>query len=204
LSLPTASTACLFFSHPTEGNYYKQQLLAIDWATDPSNPLSSRINASAGFGIAGHSMGGQATLYSSSAGNIKTHDIRAAVMHHPFTHSYPKPAVPYIVFTGAEDEIATPAMAEAIYSEAGGDSPFAKAIANKLKSGHHAPDTLGFDPLLPQFTAAWFKLFLDGEPTWNGIAFDEMIFGRGPASICNGGFGEMVESMCEAVPPVHH
>ena len=70
--------------------------------------------------------------------------------------------------------------------------------ANKLDSGHHAPDTLGYDPLLPQFTAAWFKLYLDRTPEWEGINFFEMIRGNDPKrSICDGGFGVVVEKMCE-------
>ena len=64
-------------------------------------------------------------------------------------------------------------------------------------SGHHAPDTLGYDPLLPQFTAAWFKLYLDRTPEWEGIDFRSMIVGNDEKrSICKGGFGVMVEKMC--------
>ena len=117
---------------------------AIDWATSAATPLSSRINVSAGVGVAGHSMGGQATLYSSSTDGTRTHDIRAAAMHHPYTHSYPKPTVPYIVFTGDKDAIATPAMAEAIYAGGRGSSGGGRAFANKLNSGHQVVTQLEY------------------------------------------------------------
>ncbi len=54
---------------------------------DPQNMTSSgaagfaNINWTAGVGIAGHSMGGQATLFS-SAYNASAYGIKAAVMHH--------------------------------------------------------------------------------------------------------------------------
>jgi len=182
---------------PNFGNWYKQQLLAIDWAKNTSNPLSARINHSPGVGIAGHSMGGQATLYSASNGHPEAYDIRAAVMHHPFTHSYPSPTIPHIVFTGQQDRTATPEMAESIFQTECDGCRSPKMIANKLDSGHHAPDTLGYDPLLPQFTAAWFKLYLDRTPEWEGIDFRSMIVGNDEKrSICKGGFGVMVEKMC--------
>ena len=41
---------------------------------------------SRGVGIAGHSMGGQATLHSSEAGRAAKHGISAAAMLHAWTH----------------------------------------------------------------------------------------------------------------------
>jgi hypothetical protein len=62
-----------------------QQLKALEWARaaakNGSDPLLSKIDLTIGTGIAGHSMGGQATLFSSAYGT-KDHDIKAAVMHH--------------------------------------------------------------------------------------------------------------------------
>ena len=58
------------------------------------------------------------------------------------------------------DTTAPPAMTEAIYKLNAGNGLIAKAFANKEGAGHHAPDTLGYDPLLPQFSAAWFKLYV--------------------------------------------
>jgi predicted dienelactone hydrolase len=85
-------------------HFYKQQLLTIEWAkaqaTEPKNPtFYKRLDLSHGVGIAGHSMGGQATVFSSSYGNATSHNISAAVMLHAFTHEYvdhppPRPAPP--------------------------------------------------------------------------------------------------------------
>ena len=62
--------------------------------------FDGHVNRSVGYGVAGHSMGGQATVFSSSYGNATGHRIRAAVMHHAFTHDYPAPTVPFLAFTG--------------------------------------------------------------------------------------------------------
>ena len=105
---------------PGFGNFYLQQLKGIDWAknmTAARDPMFTKINWAGGVGIAGHSMGGQATLFSSSYSNFTQYNIKAAVMHHAYTHTYPAPKVPFIVFTGARDTTA-PArpMAEKIYA----------------------------------------------------------------------------------------
>merc|ERR1711964_693281 len=63
---------------PCWGTWYKEQLKMIDWAQTQATTLP--INASAGVGIAGHSMGGQATLFS-AAYNGSDPRIKAAVMH---------------------------------------------------------------------------------------------------------------------------
>ena len=65
------------------GHYYKQQLKVIDWANAQA---ALPINKTCGVGVAGHSMGGQSTLYS-AAYNSSTHNIKAAAMHHAFTHT---------------------------------------------------------------------------------------------------------------------
>ena len=71
------------------GHYYKQQLLAIEWAKATalagSDPILKNIDLSHGVGIAGHSMGGQSTVFSSSFGNTSALNITAAVMHHAYT-----------------------------------------------------------------------------------------------------------------------
>lgn len=55
-----------------------------------------------GVGIAGHSMGGQSTVFASSLGNASGSNITAAVMHHAYTHAYPAPQVPFLAFTGEQ------------------------------------------------------------------------------------------------------
>ena len=81
---------------PGFAHYYKQQLLAIRWAREQAasgNAVLRKVDFTRGVGIAGHSMGGQSTVYSSSYTNASAHNITAAVMHHAYTHEYPAPQV---------------------------------------------------------------------------------------------------------------
>ena len=181
---------------PNFGNYYKQQLLAIEEARRAhraGEPIFARINFTGGVGIAGHSMGGQATVFSAARELAREHEIRAAVMHNAYTHVFPRVDVPSLIFTGTEDDTATPLMSEELYGNLTSGLP--AGLANKEGTGHHAPDLLGYDPLIAQFTAAWFKLHLDGVSSQYGHDFAEMIQGRGAESLCGGGFGRMAS--CE-------
>ena len=148
-----------------------------------------------GVGVAGHSMGGQATLFSSSFDNATKYDIRAAVLHHAYTHSFPSPTVPFLDFTGEEDTIAPAAsMGLPIYLAADG-SDLQRGYVDKTFAGHHEPDITSLDrngiQLLAQFSAAWFKLYLDRTPSMYGIDFHDMIYGDGPEGMCSGGDGSM-------------
>jgi hypothetical protein len=181
------------------GNYYKKQLSVIDWAKACSayNPSCStpftHVDFSQGVGIAGHSMGGQATLFSSSYGNASDYDIRAAVMHHAYTHSFPTPTIPFLAFTGEEDTTAPPdTMGLPIYKSADG-SGVVRGYVDKTYAGHHEPDITSLDrngiELIAQFSAAWFKLYLDNTPVAFGVDFDAMIYGKGSEGMCSGGDG---------------
>lgn len=70
-----------------------------------NDSMFTKMNWGGGVGVIGHSMGGQASLFSSSY-NASTYNIKAAVMLHAFTHTYPAPKVPFIVFTGDKDTTA--------------------------------------------------------------------------------------------------
>lgn len=85
---------------PAFAHYYKQQLHVIDWAKTIPDDIFKTVNFTGGVGVAGHSMGGQATLFSSSYRNASEHGITAAVMHHAYTHEYPGPTVPFLAMTG--------------------------------------------------------------------------------------------------------
>lgn len=66
---------------PAFGHFYMQQLKLISWAKNLSENDQTFVDVdfSNGVGIAGHSMGGQATVFSSSYRNASDYDIRAAV-----------------------------------------------------------------------------------------------------------------------------
>jgi dienelactone hydrolase len=175
------------------GHYYKQQLLAIDWAKEQNKNSSNkvffgRLDFSHGVGIGGHSMGGQATVFSASGENASSYNIAAAVMVHAFTHKYPAPKVPFLAMTGTNDLVAPHKMTESYYNAAGADST--KGLVNKIGANHHEASS-DYNPLLPQFAASWFKLHINNVTSEFGFDFDEMIYGKGATSICGGGDGGM-------------
>jgi hypothetical protein len=177
---------------PCFGEYYLEQLQTITWAKSlkDDDAIFANVDWSGGVGIAGHSMGGQATLFSSSYNNASDYDIRAAVMHHPYTHAYPSPQVPYIVFTGTDDTAAPPEMAQPIYEVDGGSE--VRGIVNKVGANHLEPVLL-HTQYLAAYTAAWFKVYLDKTPQAYGIDFYNMLFGDDDSSLCGGGDGDMAE-----------
>jgi hypothetical protein len=141
-------------------------------------------------------MGGQATVFSSSYKNASAYDIKAAVIQHAFTHEHPAPQIPFLAMTGSSDTVADPADTEK-YFNASGANPH-RGLVNKKGATHMEP--VGslpreYNPLLAQFTAAWFKVYLDLTPQAHGVDFDAMLFGKDGHSICGGGDGAMAE--CE-------
>lgn len=179
---------------PGFGHFYRQQLGVIAWSKNQSGVPFDRINFGVGVGIAGHSMGGQATLFSAGDGNPEKYDIRAAVMHHPYTHSYPSPTIPFVVFTGTSDHIApaNPMATKIFYAEGGSPT---RGMINKLNSNHFEPTPEGYNNLLPQYSVAWFKVYLEQKPQEFGINFEDLVFGNGTNSVCGGGDGQMAECM---------
>jgi hypothetical protein len=180
-------------------HYYKQQLLAIDWAKNQAklgnSTIFAKLNCSQGVGIAGHSMGGQATVFSSSFSNATNHGISAAVMHHAYTHKYPAPQIPFLAFTGARDDVAISKLTDRFVNASGGST--SKGLVNKKDANHFEPEDPFpleencYNPLLPQFTAAWFKLHLEKKTSEFGFNFEEMIYGNDTKSVCAGGDGAM-------------
>ena len=181
-------------------DYYKEQLKAIDWVetmlNDGGDVAFANLDIESGVGVVGHSMGGQATLFS-SAYNSTSHNIKAAAYHHAWTEDFPQPTVPFISFTSVyDDEADATKMGKAIYDIPGTDN-LTKGLVSTANYGHHEADILGINPLLPQFTVAWFKVLMEGVSTENGVNYEEMIFGKGPTSVCGGGDGEVDATMCE-------
>lgn len=175
----------LVLDPPCFGNYYRQQLAVIDWAmTRDDLP----INGSYGVGVAGHSMGGQSSLFS-AAYNATTHNIKAVALHHAFTHTFPAIAtVPFITFTGTNDDIAPSEMAVKTFNAQGAFGT--RSIVNKKGADHHEPTT-HYNPMLSVYTVAWFKFHLQKTAVEFDVNFEEEIYGNSSTSICNGGDGAM-------------
>jgi len=178
---------------PCFGRYYEQQLLTIDWARSPAAAAANLpINTSL-VAVAGHSMGGQATLFS-AAYNATSHRIKAAALHHAFTHEYPAiPSIPHLIFTGTDDTTAPPYMANNIFN-AKGAFP-SRGLLNKAGAKHDEPGGsdggAAYNPMLPIYTVAWFKVHVDETPQWRGHDFRSMIYGNASDSVCGGGDGKM-------------
>lgn len=171
---------------PCFGNYWRQQALTIEWARAQS---SLPINLTAGVGVAGHSMGGQATLFSASnASAVESLGIKAAVLHHPYTHRFPAIQVPFIVFTGTLDDTAPASWAAEMFHRKGACAT--RGLVNKRGANHHEPST-DYNPRLGLYTVAWFKLYVDGVRSGMGIDFDSMVYGTANTSLCGGGDGAM-------------
>eukprot|EP00618_Florenciella_parvula_P036385 CAMPEP_0119507394 /NCGR_PEP_ID=MMETSP1344-20130328/27298_1 /TAXON_ID=236787 /ORGANISM="Florenciella parvula, Strain CCMP2471" /LENGTH=334 /DNA_ID=CAMNT_0007544021 /DNA_START=172 /DNA_END=1176 /DNA_ORIENTATION=- len=187
-------TASLRLDPSGFAHYYKQQLLSIDWAKEQAtagNQALANADFSMGVGIAGHSMGGQSTVFSSSYTNATQHGVAAAVMHHAYTHEYPAPQVPFLAFTGVEDVVAFPWLTERFYNA--DDANSVKGIVNKkYGAGHFEPEDdwalvrKTYNPLIPQFTAAWFKLNIEGKTSEFGVDFEDMVYGTGDTGLCGG------------------
>lgn len=179
------------FDPPCFGNFYHQQLKTIDFALS-SDVVDLPINHSL-IAVAGHSMGGQATLFS-AAYNASDYGIKAAVLHHAYTHDYPAIAtIPHLIFTGTNDTTAPPRMAESVFNAPGAFAT--RGIVNKVGTAHDEPGGAdhgaAYNPLLPFFTVAWFKVFVDETPQWGGHDFQDIIFGSSNNSLCGGGDGAM-------------
>jgi hypothetical protein len=148
-------------------------------------------------------MGGQASLFSSSGGNASAYDIRAAVLHHAYTHSFPAPTVPVLVFTGEEDTV-SPAKTMAFpIIDVAAEAGCVHGLVDKTRATHHEPDITSLDTngiaLLAQFSVAWMKIHLDLTPQAYGIDFAEMIYGSRDDAVCGGGDGDMTQCTIEAV-----
>ena len=188
------------------GHFYYEQLKQIEWAKNssinvntPGHSIMKKINHKVGYGVVGHSMGGQATLFSSSYKNATANNIKAAVMQHAYTHQYPSPTIPFLAFTGALDDVAPPSMTHNFFdaAAASGQAPN-RALVNKKYATHLEPINWEAYANVGKFSAAWFKLHLELVNEQDGINYELLIYGNGTDSLCGGGDGLMVD--CTVTP----
>ncbi len=161
--------------------YYLEQLKTIEWAKNVSTsadpgPLGL-INWTAGVGIAGHSMGGQATVRSARRDWTEKYDIRAAVLHHPETDDGGvNISVPVAAFTGEKDHTCPPSQTHHIWDPA----PRPKTLANRVDATHLEPVLLSCAGL-GVYTAAWFKIYLEGD---QGTYYDLIYSNTSSDALC--------------------
>jgi hypothetical protein len=112
-----------------------------------------------------------------------------------YTHTYPAiPTIPHLIFTGTDDTTAPPPMATNIFNAKGAFTT--RGLVNKAGAKHDEPGGsdggTAYNVLLPFYTVAWFKNFLDETPIWQGFDFRAVIYGNSPGtSLCGGGDGAM-------------
>jgi hypothetical protein len=195
------------FDPPGFGRFYHEQYKSIECARQyaaDGDSVFSTLDVNAGVGLSGHSMGGQATLFGAQKKDYDplAYNVKAAVMHHAYTHSYPAPTIPYLGVTGSSDFIALPSMTKNFHNAAANTGLAGRGYANKRGASHFLPSGSGSDTRnLGRYTAAFFKLFVDNTTSDAGGDYEEMIYGRGPTSLCGGGYGTMSEcDVGEEVP----
>ena len=188
-------------------SYYGEQLKTMEWAhsagKEGSDPILSLIDWDAGVGIAGHSMGGQATAITASKNCVVQHfgaRIKAAVLHHAANGAVGGGPTPGKTNVGTNVSIPTAAFTSS------GDSIWAET-RDIFDAAHHGAasklpllyrDEVGYshlepvlappieNPYLATFTAAWFKIHLrSGAPGGPGDTWYDMIYGTTPDSLCN-------------------
>lgn len=198
---PSHWTKCngLPATSPSKGwpEYYGETLKVIDWAKNSSGDVFSLIDWSKGVGISGHSMGGQSTANAATKACTEAYDIRAAVIHHAADGKTihgnigSNISIPTASFTSTGDGIwkETREIHEAIPTTSG-----TKAYRNQVGFSHLEPVLWPpvENPFLATFTAAWFKVYLDGDSS--GQYYD-LIFGSDNTSLCK--YAEMKECMVE-------
>lgn len=174
------------------GSFYGEQLKGIEYAKNQSSAgdaVFSMVDWSAGVGISGHSMGGQATTITSCAECAQKWNIRAAALHHPADGKTPagnigvNASIPLAAFTSSGDGI-WPETHD-IYFNA---SVAPKVYRDQTGFSHLEPllivNQIGtYNPWLATMTAAWFKVYLTGASSGQ---WHDMIYSKTSAtSLCN-------------------
>eukprot|EP00948_MAST-09A_sp_MAST-9A-sp1_P004238 g4238.t1 len=132
------------------GNFYKEKYKIIEWSKNKTSPIYSLIDHNIGIGIAGHSMGGQATVFAGSYQNASEHNIKAAVLHHPYTHELPQINVPFLAMTGTDDSVADPSWCQTLFDKSVVRN---RGFINKNKANHEEPIFWFNDIPLARYTA---------------------------------------------------
>jgi pimeloyl-ACP methyl ester carboxylesterase len=169
----------------------------IEWAKNMTNggsadPVFATIDWAAGVGIAGHSMGGQATSMSANAACAKKWDIKAAALVHPEIGTLPwgntgsNISIPVAAFSSSGDHTCPPATTETTMAafNATKQGKTLPSIYRNVEGWSHLEPVMGAvfeNPLLSTWTAAWFKIHLNHD---RGEFFD-LIYGTGPDSLCH-------------------
>lgn len=159
-------------------NFYKEAGVSIAWAkTMGADPVLAQIDWNVGIGVSGHSMGGQGVSKAAEKGYAAANGIKAAVGHHPAPDDGGAAiGIPLAMYTGANDGCCGTDTTHHIWDAA----PKPKFLAIKKDAPHTEP-VLFKDNGLGLYTAAWFKIYLEGD---KGTYYD-LIYGNSTDAMCN-------------------
>ena len=203
-------TACggLLPLRPTDmpwGAYYGEALKAIDWARNLSaapraGAPFALIDHGAGYGVAGHSLGGQSAAVAATGDCPAAWSVKTVVLHHPASGNTSSGnigrnmSVPVSIFTSSGDA-GWPSARGYMDAFASRGDGLASAYRDEVGWGHLEavlwPPTE--NPLLATYTAAWLAVFLRGD---RGVSY-QRVFGSGADALCT--HAPMVE--CTTTPP---
>ena len=169
------------------------------WARNSTDAIFKLVSWDVGVGIAGHSMGGQATTTSAHFACAEKYSIKAAVLHHAAGcdlkegggNAGANITIPLAAYTSSGDHCCEQTTKD-VYRAVPSTTP---KVFRDLKGSSHLEPVLWpvvtENPLLGTYTAAWFDIFIKQQR--NGTSAWALIYGGGPDSLCK--FQEMEE--CE-------
>lgn len=175
-------------------SYYGEALKIIDWARNMSAGGSADaafqlIDHDLGYGVVGHSMGGQGAAMAVTNSCPARWNVKTGVLHHPASGEIPagnigiNMTVPVAGFATSGDSIwpETEAYMDA-FSNRTDSTPLAAAYRNEIGWSHLEPVLWPpiENPLLATYTAAWLKVFLNND---RGDFYD-LIFGSDADGLC--------------------
>ena len=195
----TDCAGLLPISSPAWNSWFGEQLKTIVWARNSTDAIFNMVSWDMGVGIAGHSMGGQATTTSAHFACAAKYNIKAAVLHHAAGcdlkegggNAGANITIPLAAYTSSGDHCCEQTTKD-VYKALPSTTP---KVYRDLKGSSHLEPVLWpvvtENPLLGTYTAAWFDIFIKQQR--NGTSAWGLIYGGGPDSLCK--FQEMEE--CE-------
>lgn len=164
--------------------WFGQIFKTIEWSqnqTAAGDSVLSLVNHDVGYGIAGHSMGGQATTWAAHDDCAARWNVKAAVNHHGAGGKIGKEQAavnitktPFAAYTSSGDGCCeTPTVVD--YDNA---QVAPKVLRDAVGLSHLEPvlePGLGYNPKLATYTAAFMKIYL-AKDTEDVGTFHDMIF----------------------------
>jgi len=173
-------------------SWFGEQLKAIDWAKNMSKNGTevpfSMIDWDAGVGIAGHSMGGQATAWAAHDDCAARWNIKAAVLQHAFEANVKGgnaglniTKTPLAAFTSRPEPCCEGSTKDVFNASSSKQKVYRDVnwLPNHLEPVLEPPV---YNPLIGTYTAAFLKIYLSRDHD----VYHDMIFNAShPDYICN-------------------